>query len=115
MRRFAIGLTVADLDTPLNALLLSASSSQQGIVSNSGLTFSGSGANRTLTINPNGRFGQTTITVTVNDNDGGSDEISFLYAAFESEPNIPPTITSIAPKTINENTSTYCANRGIHI
>jgi subtilisin-like proprotein convertase family protein len=72
-----INLLVTDADTPLNSLTLSATSSNTGLIPNSGLTFGGNtgGTNRTLTITPGSNDftapGQTvTITITAKDAQG---------------------------------------------
>jgi uncharacterized protein len=60
--------TVDDTDNPVAGLTLSGTSSNQALVTNAGITFGGSGANRTVTITPLAdEGGQTTITVTVSD------------------------------------------------
>jgi uncharacterized repeat protein (TIGR01451 family) len=61
-------VTVDDIDHPVAGLTLSATSSNQAIVTNAGITLGGSGAQRTITITPVAdQGGQTTITVTVSD------------------------------------------------
>ncbi len=65
-----INLTVADVDNDVSALTLSATSSNQNLVPNSGLSVGGSGASRTLTVSAAAkRSGTATITVTVSDGD----------------------------------------------
>jgi uncharacterized repeat protein (TIGR01451 family) len=60
--------TVDDIDNLAADLTLSGTSSNQTLVANAGITFGGSGANRTITITPLAdQGGQTTITVTVSD------------------------------------------------
>ncbi|HXJ72237.1 MAG TPA: proprotein convertase P-domain-containing protein, partial [Candidatus Dormibacteraeota bacterium] len=64
----AIPFTVADADTPLNSLSLSAGSSNPSLVPNGNIVFGGAGANRTVTVTPAPNLsGVATITVTVSD------------------------------------------------
>ncbi|MBA3943327.1 MAG: VCBS repeat-containing protein [Herpetosiphonaceae bacterium] len=63
-----INLTVADPDTSLDRLVLSARSSNQLLVPNNAISFGGSGAQRTMTVD--GRTaarGHASVTVSVND------------------------------------------------
>lgn len=67
----AIGFTVGDTESPAADLTLSAVSSDQNVVANSGITFGGSGANRTITVTPvPNASGFADITVTVTDQGG---------------------------------------------
>lgn len=64
----AIPFTVGDTDTPLNSLTVSATSSNPLVVPTSGIVFSGSGTNRTVTITPApGQSGVSEIAISVND------------------------------------------------
>ena len=74
-----IDFTVADPDSPINSLVVSASSSNAGVVSNANLILTGTGASRNLKITPAG-VGFATITVTVSD---GTNTASYTisYAA----------------------------------
>jgi len=64
----AVPFTVTDSNTPLASLLLTGSSSDQGLLPNSGIVFGGSEANRTVTLTPTpGQTGSATVTVTVSD------------------------------------------------
>ncbi|MSR77905.1 MAG: hypothetical protein EXS63_06760 [Candidatus Omnitrophica bacterium] len=64
----AISLTVADLETFAGSLAVTGSSSNSAVVDQAGIVFGGSGANRTLTITPKGKAGDTAvITVMVSD------------------------------------------------
>ena len=67
-------------------LLLSASSSNQALVPNGGLTFSGSGAQRSLTANPlPGQSGSTVITVTLSNSLGVLDTEAFTLTVQASD------------------------------
>jgi alpha-glucosidase len=73
-----LSFTIGDAETPVASLSLSASTDNPGLVSNSGITFGGSGANRTVTIAPvAGQVGQATITLHVTDTAGGTASAQF--------------------------------------
>jgi predicted extracellular nuclease len=78
-RIFGLDFILADADTPVNDLTVSVSSSNQGVVSAANLNLTGVGANRNLTITPNG-VGFTNITVTVSDG-ANSGTYTLNYAA----------------------------------
>ena len=66
-----INLTVGDVESAASALTLGATSNNQNLVPNSGLSVGGSGANRTLTVSAAARrSGTATITVRVSDGQG---------------------------------------------
>jgi hypothetical protein len=63
-----MSFTVADPDSNVNALTLTGSSSNPGLVPNANISFGGSGASRTVTVQPAAnQTGNATITVTVSD------------------------------------------------
>src|SRR5207247_6566546 len=67
--------------------------------------FSGSRSDRTITLTPaTNQFGATTITLTVRDGDGGAASASFLLSV--NSVNDPPTISSVANQSTNEDTPT---------
>ncbi|HZI23623.1 MAG TPA: Ig-like domain-containing protein, partial [Chryseolinea sp.] len=95
--------TIGDAETEPSALTLSATSSNATLVSDGDITFSGNDADRSVVITPTpGESGTTTITITVSD---GTDNTSVNFV-LTVEANIPPTITSIADQSTNENTPT---------
>jgi hypothetical protein len=61
-----IAFTISDAESPVAALAVSVVSSNQAVVASSNLLLSGTGAARTLTVQPNG-VGYATITVRVSD------------------------------------------------
>ncbi|OAI55817.1 hypothetical protein AYO49_01070 [Verrucomicrobiaceae bacterium SCGC AG-212-N21] len=64
----AIPFTVGDVETAAGSLSVGGSSSSQTLVGVGGISFGGSGANRTVMVMPNpGQTGTATITVTVSD------------------------------------------------
>lgn len=71
-------LTVNDVETLPDDLLVSVKSSNKTLVPVANITVTGSGNARTLTITPMpGQTGVTTITITVTDGDGGTSSASF--------------------------------------
>ncbi len=101
-----VSFTIGDDKTAASALTISGQSSNSTLAANGDITFSGSGANRSLSIAPNaGQFGTTQITVTVSDGEKTANETFTLTVNEEDvtpEPNNPPTISSIADVTINQ-------------
>ena len=101
----SISFTVGDIETAAADLTISGSSSTTSLVADENIVFSGSEGDRTLVITPeSNQFGSTTITITVEDEDGGSSSETFLLAVTPGED--LPTITPIADQTTNEDTST---------
>lgn len=63
-----VAFTVSDGDTPLEALVVQAASSNTALVPAAGLVVNGAGAGRTLAVTPAANaFGTSTITLSVND------------------------------------------------
>jgi len=74
----SISFTIGDVETALSNLVMSGSSSDVSLVPNSNFTFSGSSANRGVTITPaTGHTGTTHITLTVTDGGGLTTNSSF--------------------------------------
>ncbi len=111
-----LALYVADADTPANQLSLSATSSNQALLTNANFTFFGNGNYRQISAFPTPNVtGSTTITVTVADNTGGTAQSQFQLTVIPSNiqttvPNVPPsgapTISSVATQSTVENTPT---------
>ncbi len=96
-----ISFTIGDAETPADNLTLSATSSNGTIATAGDITFGGSGANRTVSINPNADAnGSTNITITVTDANGGTASDTFTLTV--NPVNDPPTIGNIPNRTINE-------------
>lgn len=71
-----VSLTVGDIESSAGSLTLSGSSSNPTLVPNGNVTFSGTGANRTVTVTPAGnQSGSSTITVSVSDGNLTANEI----------------------------------------
>ncbi len=100
-----LAFTLSDLDTPLDSLTVSATSSNQALVPNGNIVLAGTGANRTVNVTPaaNANGGPATITVTVND---GTSSVTETFDVTVRPINDSPTISAIADVTTNEDTAT---------
>lgn len=93
-----IAFTIADTDTAVSSLTVSATSANQAVVPNANIVLGGSGQNRTLTLTPAaGATGASTITVSVNDGTTTT-STSFTFSVVAA-PNKAPTISAIANQT----------------
>jgi formylglycine-generating enzyme required for sulfatase activity len=102
----ALAFTVGDAQTAAGSLSVSASSSNTGLVPNANIVFSGSGANRTVTVIPaSNESGTATITVTVSDGSLSTSD-TFVLTVNSAPANTAPTISDIATQTINEGGNT---------
>ncbi len=100
----AIGVTVGDVETAAASLTLTGASSNPTLVPGANVVFGGSGAARTVTVTPAAnQSGTATITVSVND---GTVSTSDTFVLTVTDPNTAPTLTDIADRTTNEDTST---------
>jgi hypothetical protein len=100
----AIPFTLADSDTPAEALTLAGSSSNQALVPDSNIVFGGSGVNRTVTITPlANQSGSCVITLTVSD---GSLPVSTAFQLTVNPVNDPPTINDLADLSITQDSAT---------
>ncbi|HEY7659829.1 MAG TPA: M4 family metallopeptidase [Actinomycetota bacterium] len=71
-----MNLSVADAESDASELTLSASSSANNLVSTNGISFGGSGSDRTVTITANAkRSGTAVVTVTVTDPEGNTGSV----------------------------------------
>jgi autotransporter-associated beta strand protein len=96
-----VNLTVNDDSTDPSALVLTAQSSNQALVTNAGLTFGGSGTARTLLFTPVANaYGTSTITVRVTDNSSHFVERTFVLTV--NAVNDEPTLQAIGPQTTDE-------------
>jgi DNA-binding beta-propeller fold protein YncE len=99
-----IAFTVGDIDSPVNDLIVTATSSDQAIVPNANIVGGGSGANRTLTITPAANaHGDVIITVRTSD---GAAHIDTTFQLTINPVNDSPSISSIGNRTIEQDSST---------
>jgi hypothetical protein len=85
---------VGDFETPLEALALSATSSDSNLLPVANIAFAGTGVERILRLTPApGQIGQSLVTLTVTDAGGLTASDSFLFTVVPS--NQPPTLSVI--------------------
>lgn len=95
----AIAVLVDDAETNAASLTLTASSSNTTLIPTSGITFGGTGANRTVTIRPaSGRTGSATVTVTVSDGTTSTSD-SFVVTVNALVISAQPQAATIVPGT----------------
>ena len=99
-----ISLTVGDEETPASLLTVTAKSSNEQLVPDDDVVLSGSGSSRSLVVTPAAdQSGFSTITVTVDDGDGGINTTSFRLTV--NPVNDAPVITSSNTAGLPENTT----------
>ena len=97
-------ITVSDIESAAGTLTLAGSSSNPELVADTGISFSGTGSTRTITVRPlTNEFGSTFITITVDDGNGGQAEAGFVLVVTEVDD--PPVIAAPASPTIAEDTA----------
>ncbi len=97
-------VSIVDIDTPFSNVILTATSSDQSIVTNGGLSFGATGATTTLFVDPVANTnGNAQITVTVDD---GEFTRSTSINLTVNPVNDPPTLSASGPVTTNEDEST---------
>jgi hypothetical protein len=95
-------VTLGDAETAAESLVLSASSSDQSVVPDANIVVAGSGAERSVTVNPAmNQAGNATITLTVSDGSAKASENFLVIVA-----NAVPTISDISDQTIGINSPT---------
>jgi autotransporter-associated beta strand protein len=96
----ALLFTVGDVETPPAALVVTGTSSNQSFVPNANIAIVGSGANRTVTVTPAAnQYGTALISLHVTD---GTAIIDGSFTVVVIPPNTPPTISTVADQTVNE-------------
>lgn len=84
----AIAFTVSDADTPVGNLLLSASSSNTSLINAAGISLSGSGTNRSVSLTPLANAnGTANVSISVSD---GASSVSTSFILTVSAVNDPP-------------------------
>ncbi|MBP8155255.1 MAG: hypothetical protein KAX87_08190, partial [Nitrospira sp.] len=100
----AIAFAVGDAHTAAGNLVVTANSSNQTLVPDSNIVLAGSGANRTISLQPSaGQSGVATITVRVSD---GTLSVSDSFVLTVRAPNTPPTISDIPNQSVASGAST---------
>jgi uncharacterized repeat protein (TIGR01451 family) len=103
-----LAFTVGDVETAAISLTPSATSSDPAVVPISGITFGGSGANRTVTVKPaTNQFGSSLITVNISD---GTLMGSTSFLVTVTPVNDAPTLNAIANLTIAEDAAEQTVN-----
>lgn len=98
----AIAVTLADVDNPVGALLVSATSSNTTLIPNANIAISGEGATRRLILTPApDEFGSTTITVNVSD---GTNITPQTFQVSVESVNDAPVLSTISNQTTDEDT-----------
>lgn len=101
-----IGFTIGDVDTEASLCTVSAVSDNEALVANTsaGIAVGGSGASRTVTLNPSlNQTGTANITVTVSD---GSLTAQTVFTLTVNPVNDAPVLTAISDVAIDEDTVT---------
>jgi len=88
-KNLGIDFTIADTDTPIGNLTVTAISNNQSVVSNANLSLTGTGASRNLKITPSA-VGLANITVTVSD---GTNTSNYVINYGASAASVNPTTT----------------------
>jgi gliding motility-associated-like protein len=96
--------TISDVDNPVASLAVTGSSDNTALVPIANIAFGGSGANRTVNVTPAANAtGTAVITITVGD---GTASASTTFQVTVNGSDDPPTITSIANQSTNEDIAT---------
>lgn len=104
-----VDVSVFDQETMARFLEVTATSSNQSLVTDANIEVTGSGQDRTITIAPtSSRTGSSRITVTVTDEGGLTATNSFVLTVFAS--NARPTISDVVQQSVPVNTSTAPIN-----
>jgi hypothetical protein len=102
-----VSLIVADTETSVSNLILTASSSNTTLLPNSNISIGVNGAQRTLLFSPiANQTGTTTITLQLTDTNGLSSTQSFMLSIL---PSTPVSITSTLPTSVCDGNSVVCS------
>jgi gliding motility-associated-like protein len=100
----AVPFTINDVETNVDALVVTALSNNTTLVPVANVNFSGTGSSRTVTVTPAANeSGTATISIRVND---GTATATRNFIVTVTAVNDPPTISPIAAQTITEDTPT---------
>jgi hypothetical protein len=99
-----IPFAISDLESSVNALIVTAHSSNPRLVPDQYILIGGSGSDLGLMIVPQlDQFGEADITVEVRDSDGATAAATFTLSVLSV--NDKPVISPVANRTLNEDTS----------
>lgn len=101
-----LAFTIEDVDTG-DVFELTGSSNNQTLVPDANIVFGGNGTNRTVKVTPAlEEHGEATITITVNDGNGGADQITFVVQVVETGGGGAAVISYIRNQLVEEDTAT---------
>jgi len=104
-----LAFTIGDAETAAPSLVLAANSSNTNLLPASGISFAGSGSNRSITLMPaTNQFGSTIVTITVTDAAGGSADSSFVLNV--TSVNDAPVLAPIPSQSVNEGQTLVVTN-----
>ncbi len=99
--------TLADIDSAVTGITVSAASSNEGIVAPGGITLAGNGAERTVCVRPlPNAYGDVTITLTADDHGGVNNLGSATFVVHVTPVNDAPAIAAIQNYAIDEDSAT---------
>ena len=91
---------VSDAETGPDALAITVTSSNKVLVPGENLFLDGKGGGLSLTVEPeSGRFGQTTISITVTDEANNTTTRTFVVSVARPADTTPPTVSEVGPQT----------------
>lgn len=95
-----LAFTIGDDTTPVNSLILTASSSNTALVPDNQIVLGGTGANRTVTVSPViGQSGTATITITAKDSNNAISTMSFVASFVDTT--LPTVLTQNFSTTLD--------------
>jgi hypothetical protein len=99
----ALPFAISDAEDSGASLVLAKGSSDPAVIAESGITFGGSGNNRTVTVTAGAQTGSAMVTIYVTDTGGRSNSTTFAVTVLPL--NTAPVISSIAPTNTLVNTA----------
>ena len=92
--------TIADVDDPVESLTVTATTSDSTVVPPDSIVLAGTGAERTVTVNPANVSGTSTIQVAVEDDDGAVGTTAFAVTKNTIENNPPEVVVEVPDDTL---------------
>ena len=107
-----VAFTITDTVTPASELMVSASSSNQTVLPDGGIELAGAAEDRSITMTPApGVWGQSTVTLTVEDGDGYVNSVAFVLTV--SAENTPPSATEDSYRVADDVVLIVSAEEGV--